>query len=81
MPGDTQFKKAENSAHVCETPKPTCFPLHVWAPSTLESRTQGVSEAVVDTTENRRWENSELRGKEQKEKNVRNNKTNLCDIL
>lgn len=45
-----------------------CFALHVWAPSTPESGTQGVLEAVVDTTGNRRWENSDLRKKEQKDK-------------
>lgn len=57
-----------------------CFPLRVWAPSTPESGTQGVLEAVVDTTGNGRWENSDLRRKEQKTK-VRNNITNLCDIV
>ena len=42
------------------------YPLRVWAPSMLQSRTQGVSEAVLGTTANRRWESSDLRKKEQK---------------
>lgn len=78
MPGDSS-KRQRIPPMFVRLQKLMCFPLRVWAPSTPESGTQGVLRPC-DTTGNGRWENSDLRRKEQKTK-VRNNITNPCDTV
>lgn len=48
-------------------PQSPLFSLPVQPPATLENRTQGMPEVVMDTTDNNGWE-GDLRKKEQEEK-------------
>lgn len=80
MPKRPFDQRGRDSLHIQESPKPTCFPLPVQPPTTLENRTQGMSEVVTDTTDNKRWDR-DLREKEQEEKHIKKSKTIVCGIL